>query len=209
MGPDHQSNYYWKKKPGKVDSEDVETPEPLIAEPDEAQPENTDESIDEQPAETDAVEEEPVHWSANEYIHHSKSPMWFVLFVLVVLVLIALDIFLIRSYTFSVLVVVMSVALVLYSRRPPRTIDYTLSGAQGLYVGDRLYHFNGFKAFGLVKDDSNYSILLLPIKRFAPGISVYFTEEVGEKIVDILGARLPMENLKLDIIDVLVRKLRL
>jgi hypothetical protein len=38
---------------------------------------------------------------------------------------------------------------------------------------------------------------------------VYFPEEAGEKIVDILGQRLPMETLKLDMIDILVRKLRL
>jgi hypothetical protein len=51
--------------------------------------------------------------------------------------------------------------------------------------------------------------MLIPTKRFAPGVSVYFPTEVGEQIVDILGQRLPMENLKLDLVDVVVRKLRL
>jgi len=51
--------------------------------------------------------------------------------------------------------------------------------------------------------------MLIPIKRFAPGVSVYFPDEVGEKVVDILGSRLPMENLKLDMIDIIVRKLHL
>jgi len=61
----------------------------------------------------------------------------------------------------------------------------------------------------LIRDGEHHSIMLIPIKRFAPGVSVYFPEEVGEKIVDILGARLPMEILKLDAIDLIVRKLRL
>jgi hypothetical protein len=38
---------------------------------------------------------------------------------------------------------------------------------------------------------------------------VYFPDEVGERIVDVLGKRLPMQELKLDIIDLVVRKLRL
>lgn len=155
------------------------------------------------------AEDEPIHWVANEYIHEDKNWAWFVLFVLAILALIAADIFLLKSYTFSVLVIVMAASLVIYIRRPPKQIEYTLSGDQGLYVGERLYHFNEFKSFGLIRDHDQHSILLIPLKRFSPGVSVYFPDEVGEKVVDILGARLPMDDLKLDVIDVIVRKLRL
>jgi hypothetical protein len=103
----------------------------------------------------------------------------------------------------------MSVALVIYIRRPARTIQYTLSGRQGLYIGEQLHHLSDFRAFGLIEDGDHHSIMLIPVKRFSPGVSVYFPEEAGEQIVDILGQRLPMETLKLDLIDILVRKLRL
>jgi len=103
----------------------------------------------------------------------------------------------------------MAASVIVYSRRPPRSIQYTLSGKQGLYIGERLYNLADFKAFGLIRDGEHHSIMLIPIKRFAPGVSVYFPEEAGEKIVDILGLRLPMEILKLDAIDIIVRKLRL
>jgi len=151
----------------------------------------------------------PVTWEAQEYVHIDKSPVWFVFFVIVVLGLIAVDIFFLKAYTFSALVVVMAVAVVIYTRRPPRTLTYALSAQQGLYVGEQLHHFDDFKAFGLIKDGDHSSILLIPRKRFSPGVSVFFPETAGEKIVDILGQRLPMENLKLDIIDIVVRKLRL
>lgn len=164
---------------------------------------------DDEPAEPQMPADTPVTWEAQEYVHIDKSPIWFVLFVVVVLGLIAIDLFLLKSYTFSALVVVMAVAVIIYTRRPPRTLTYALSMQQGLYVGERLYHFDEFKAFGLVKDGDNNSILLIPRKRFSPGVSVFFPEAVGEKVVDILGQRLPMENLKLDIIDIVVRKLRL
>jgi hypothetical protein len=51
--------------------------------------------------------------------------------------------------------------------------------------------------------------MLLPTKRFKPGTSVYFPEEAGEAIVDMLGARLPMEDLHLDVVDKVIRKLRI
>ena len=157
----------------------------------------------------DTPDNPPVTWTAQEDIHLDRSPLWFILFVIVVLGLVAASIFLLQSWSFAALVVVMAVALIIYIRRPPRMLTYALSPAQGLYVGERLYHFDEFKAFGLIQDGPHFSIMLIPRKRFAPGVSVYFPDEAGERIVDILGQRLPMENLKLDVVDVIVRKLRL
>lgn len=162
-----------------------------------------------QPLPEDTPDNPPITWSAEEYVHLDRSPLWFVLFALIVLGLVAVDVFLLQSWTFSALVIVMAIALVIYIRRPPRTLTYALSPKQGLYVGERLYVYDEFKAFGLIKDGIHHSIMLIPRKRFAPGVSVYFPEEAGERIVDILGQRLPMETLKLDVVDVIVRKLRL
>lgn len=157
----------------------------------------------------DTPDNPPITWSAQEYVHIDKGPWWYILFVVFVLGLIALDIFVLKSWTLSVLVVVMAVALIVYIRRPPRVLTYALSPKQGLYVGEQLYGFSQFKAFGLIKDDGHDSIMLIPRKRFSPGVSVFFPVEAGERIVDILGQQLPMETLKLDLVDVLVRKMRL
>lgn len=164
------------------------------------------------PAEQPKLEEDTeviVNWSASEYISPDKTPIWYVLLIIIALALCALDIFFMKSWTFTALVVVMTVAIIVYSSRPPRTIQYTLSGDHGLYVGEKLYHLSEFKGFGLIQDGANFSIMLLPIKRFSPGISVYFPDEAGEKILNILGDRLPMEKLKLDVVDKIVRRLRL
>jgi hypothetical protein len=150
----------------------------------------------------------PVRWQATEYIHRDKTPLWFVLFALVCIALIALAIFVIQSITFAVLIPVMAAALLVYSRRPPRVIDYTLS-RQGLHVNDHLYPFAEFKSFGVIHGDDEYSVFLVPVKRFKPGVSVYFPEEAGEAIVDMLAARLPMRELHLDVVDQIIRKLRL
>jgi hypothetical protein len=151
---------------------------------------------------------EPVRWQATEYIHHDKSALWFVIFGIIVVVIMAIAIIFIRSITFDILVPVMAASLLVYAYRPPRLIDYTLS-RQGLHINDRLYPFSEFKGFGVVRDGGEYSIMLLPVKRFKPGVSVYFPEEAGEAIVDMLGVRLPMQELHLDIVDQIIRKLRL
>lgn len=153
-------------------------------------------------------EEEPVYWQAKEYIHHEKNALWFIIFTVVVLGLMALAIFLMDSISFAILVPVMAIALLVYTHRPPRVLDYTLS-KQGLHINDHLYPFADFKGFGVVHDGDEYSVMLLPIKRFKPGVSVYFPEEAGEAIVDMLGVRLPMEELHLDLVDQLIRKLRI
>jgi len=192
MEPDQNDNY-WKQEPEEVLDSNTDT------QPDAA-------SATQSPA---ANAETPVNWTAHEYIVMDKSGIWYVLFSLVVMGLIAIDVFLLKSWTFSALVVVMAVAVIVYARRPAREIQYTLSGAHGLYVGERLYNLADFKAFGIIRDGDHHSIMLIPTKRFSPGVSVYFPEEAGEQIVDILGKRLPMENLKLDVIDMIVRQLRL
>ena len=158
--------------------------------------------------EAENVDTTPVHWVADEYIHEERGVVWFIAFAIVVIALVALAAFM-QEWIFVVLIIVMAAALLVYFRRPPRAVEYTLSINQGLYIGEKLYHFSDFKTFGLIPDHGQHSILLIPTKRFGVAVSVYFPDEVGERIVDIIGARLPMQDLKLDVIDVVVRKLRL
>ncbi|NTW61737.1 hypothetical protein HGB24_03600 [Candidatus Saccharibacteria bacterium] len=202
MQPESQ-NYWHKGDEKRDDSPTINST--YAPQPDDEMIQNT--PIERKPHHHEASDDEPLHWSAHEYVVQEKAPLWFILLAIVALALIALDIIYLKSYTFSALVVVMFIALIVYSRRPPRLIEYTLSGTQGLYIGNQLRHYSEFRAFGLIQEKDKYSIVLIPIKRFSPAVSVYFPSEVGEKLVDIFGARLPMQNLKLDFFDVIIRKL--
>ena len=155
-----------------------------------------------------APPQEPIHWQGTEYVHHEKDTLWFIVFGAIVALLMAVAIFFIQSPTFAVLIPVMAVALLVYTRRPPRLIDYTIS-PKGLYVNDQLYPFADFKGFGVIRDGNEYSIMLIPTKRFRLGVSIYFPEAAGEAIVDALGARLPMQEMKLDMFDRIIHKLRI
>ena len=150
---------------------------------------------------------EIVNWEAEEYLQHDKKVGWYVGFAVVVLALAALSV-LLQWWTFTALVVLSAIALIIYSVRPPRVLHYSLTN-KGLSEGNNLYDYENFKSFGVLKDDDNYAIVLTPRKRFSPRVTVYFPKESGEEIVDAFGMRLPMEDVKLDFLDKVVRLLRI
>lgn len=153
------------------------------------------------PAETAVVD-----WEASEYVHHSKGALWLLGLIGVVLVF-AVIAFVTQAWTFLVLVMVMGIALGIIAFRPPKTLHYTLT-SQGVQIDNKFYEFDEFRSFGIISEGSLYSIMLIPTKRFMPAINIFFEEQDGEKIVDVLGSYLPMEQLKLDAFDKLMRNLR-
>ena len=148
-----------------------------------------------------------VNWEAQEYVARDKNTGWYIGLIVVGVAFSALAVWL-QQWTFLALVVVSIVAVVVYSVRPPRMLHYSLSN-KGLSEGNRLYDFAQFKAFGILRDDKRFSIVLIPRKRFAPRVTVFFPEAQGEQIVDMFGERLPMEEVKMDLLDKLVRFLRI
>lgn len=155
-----------------------------------------------------APTEDAIQWQAPEYLQHGRTPLWYVGFWSVVVILMLIAAFVIRSWSFVILVPVMAAALVIYSHRPPRQLNYALSG-KGLYINDQIHPLSEFRSFGVVQEEMWPALMLIPVKRFRPSLTVYFPQENGEAIVDLLGARIPMEDLHLDAFDKIVRKLRM
>lgn len=131
---------------------------------------------------------------------------WFLILGAVTLVL-AAAMFFLRQWTFGGLIIVMGVVLAVYGRRPPRVLHYSI-GNEGLSIENKHYTFEDFRAFGILEEGPIYSALLFPRKRFSPAVTMYFSQDDGEKIVDVLGAHLPMEHVELEFIDKLARTLR-
>lgn len=154
-----------------------------------------------------APQEAPLSWQASEFVHHEKDGMWFLALLGVTVALLLVDVFLVQSWTFGALIIVMAIAVMVIAKRPPRIITYTLT-AQGIRIDEKQFHFQDFRAFGVVQENAFYSIRLVPNKRFMPMVSVFFPPEDGEEIVDAFGHALPMENIERDTIDKLVEKIR-
>lgn len=156
-----------------------------------------------------AATPEVVQWSAQEYISTDKTPVWYALLGVFVVGGILLDYFILHTFfTVSMLVVVIAIVLIVMHVRPARMINYTLD-QEGLRVDEQLYPLSDYKAFGVIHDGKENSVHLIPIKRFKPSLQVYFPVESGERIVDSLASRLPMEELHLDFVDQIVKIFRL
>ncbi|MBR2996926.1 hypothetical protein IKF33_00595 [Candidatus Saccharibacteria bacterium] len=148
-----------------------------------------------------------IKWEAHEYIQREKNTGWYVAMILVAAAIVALAVW--RGWwTFAALIVVCVISLIIYSVRPPRKLHYVLN-KDGLKEETKLYKFEDFRAFGIDKDDNYYAIVLISKKRFSPRVRVYFPQESGEKIVDMFGMRLPMEEVKPDFVDKIVKLLRI
>ena len=150
---------------------------------------------------------EEVSWQAEEYIVPGRNTWWYIGLFIVGGGLSALAIFL-GWWTFLILIILSIITILISAFRPPRKINYKLD-SHGLTEGKILHRFDDYKAFGILKEGTHYSAVLIPKKRFGLSTKVYFPEGSGEKIVDILGNRLPMEDIKLDFLDKIVNFLRI
>ncbi len=157
---------------------------------------------------TNLPESQPIQWQAPEYVQEPRSPWWFIGFWVVALLLMLLAILVIRSWSFAILIPAMAAALMIYSHRPPRILNYVLSG-KGLYINEKLHPLQEFRSFGVLKEESVPSLMLIPVKRFRPALTVHFPAKTGEAIVDLLGSRIPMQELSLDVFDKIIRKLHI
>lgn len=182
--------------------------------PDEHQTLQNQPSLDQPPAApfveqpvTPPPQADTLSWQASEYVQHDKGMRWFLVLCGIACVLLLIDVFLIRSWTFGILLVIMTAVLVIYARRPPHLINYSLS-PQSLKIDEKQFLLDSFRAFGVIQEEALHLIQLVPIQRFMPPVSIYFPVEEGERIVDILGSVLPMETMEPDLIDRVMQRVR-
>jgi len=145
-------------------------------------------------------------WQASEYVHHHKGPGWYgALFGgLAVLVLLVL---LLRLWLEAGLFVVMGVAVIVYAKKPPRTLTYELT-PKGITIEGKQYLFSEFRSFGVLKDEDWHTIDLEPMKRLAPRLSILFDPDDFDSVVGHLELHLPRADRDPDPIEKLSRYLR-
>lgn len=153
------------------------------------------------PAEMEAT------WSASEFIDHAKGTMWFVTLGGVTFVILIILYFFTHDIVSMAAVVIMAVLLGVVARRKPRVMEYHLDSS-GLTIGDAFHPYAEFKAFAIMNDGNLNSIMLLPLKRFMPPISVYYSPEDEQQITDVISRYLPMEMRERDAIDRFSRRIR-
>ncbi|MCL2173857.1 hypothetical protein FWH58_00955 [Candidatus Saccharibacteria bacterium] len=153
-----------------------------------------------------------IRWTASEAIEYEHSSRWYMAAVAVVLVIIGFNLWLqginFGSISFAILILVIFAAVLLVVRRPARELHYVLTD-EGLTVENQLHPFSEFRAFGVRRDGAMWQLVLIPVQRFSFSLTVFIHDDQGEAIVDALGARLSMEEIKTDWLDRLVNKLKI
>jgi hypothetical protein len=159
-----------------------------------------------QPPKTSNTTASLISWDASEYAEVEKNAIWVICFLAVALAIFGAAIWL-AAWTFAVVIVVMTVAMGVFAFRKPQILHYELTNS-GIIIDNKEHNYNEFRTFGVLPEDDSFTMVLIPVQRFMPSTNIYFPAENGEKIVDIVGSHLPLQDMKRDPIDSLMHILR-
>jgi hypothetical protein len=157
-------------------------------------------------AQETAQTSQELSWTASEFIEHKKNAGWYIILGLISAGLTAVAF--IFADIFTAVIVLLSAALFGYiASKKPRELPYLIN-SEGVRVDKKLYRYSNFKSFSIIQEEGIQSVWFMPMQRFAPGLSIYFSPEEGQKIVNLLGTFIPYEERKLAPIDQLMHRLR-
>jgi hypothetical protein len=145
-------------------------------------------------------------WQASEYIHHHKPALWYVGVFGAVAVLLLLGI-ITKQWSGMVVLVLMTVAVLVYANKQPRVLNYSLTN-DGIIIDTKFHPYNQFRSFGVVMDVGWHSIDLDPIKRFMPRLTILLEDHHVDDVIEALSRQLPRHDRGPDVIERWSRKLK-
>lgn len=148
-----------------------------------------------------------VSWSASEFVAHQKSGSWFLVLAMGTSVFSAGIYLVTKDILATIAIAVAGVMFGVFAARAPRVLQYVIDD-RGLSIGERLYPYGEIRSFAVLEESPIPSILVMPMKRFLPPITLFFTPEEADKIIDALAARLPHEDKQPDAVDRLMSRIR-
>ena len=148
-----------------------------------------------------------VSWTASEFIAHQKSASWYWLLALAAFLGAGVVYLFTRDEISAGMILIVALMLGIFARRKPRTLQYQID-TNGIHIGTKSYGFMEFKSYSIIDEGALNSISLLPLKRFSPGVSMYYDPQDEEKITALLANYLPVEVGQKDAIDRLMHKIR-
>jgi hypothetical protein len=161
----------------------------------------------EEPARNELPTGEVVKWTASEYVDHAKGPAWFATMGIALFIVVGILYFVTKDILASVLVGLAGITFGIFAGRRPQVLEYSIS-PQGITIGQRKHDFADFKSFSLIESGPLPAILLLPLKRFLPPITIFYDPKEEDKIIDALADYLPHEDREPDAVDKLMSRIR-
>ncbi len=154
-----------------------------------------------------SIPPDSIQWTASEFIAHQKGVGWYLVLAISAIILAGLTYLISRDLISAVVVVVVAILLAVIASRKPRELQYSVS-SKGFTAGHRSYAYGMFKSFSIVQEGAFSSILFMPLKRFMPPVTIYYSPEDESKVVEMLGAYLPVAPVRNDLIDKLLERIR-
>jgi hypothetical protein len=151
--------------------------------------------------------EEEVSWTASEFIAHEKGLNWYLAMVASVLFFTAIVYLVTKDKITTGIIIMAAIIFGVYARRQPRTLNYHMEYG-GLTIGEKFYDFGNFRSYVLAHEGALSSVSFMPLRRFMPVLTVYYSPDDEQKIVQLLSTRLPMESIKKDVIDRFLHRIR-
>jgi len=150
---------------------------------------------------------EDISWSASEFIAHDKSVFWYLMLSLITLVIAVLIYILTRDKISTLVILVVGGTIGFYAARKPRLLDYKIDHS-GLTIQAKLFSYDAFKSFAIVEDSAIPNIVLMPLKRFMPVLSIYLDPTTGEEVTKVLSERIPQDLHHQAIIERFMQRVR-
>jgi len=148
-----------------------------------------------------------VEWTASEFIAHNKGMGWYTLLAGGALLITVVVYILTKDVVSAAIILFIAVIFGIVAARKPRVLGYRLDD-KGLAIGQKFFPYSDFKSFTFLQEDAFSSITFLPLKRFAPSLSIYFAPSDEKRIVEILSLHLPMEQRSHEAVDRLMHRIR-
>lgn len=103
--------------------------------------------------------------------------------------------------------VMIAVVLFLMLRMKPRAFSHALT-EEGVLVGEKLYPYGKYKAFGVVMGMEGSKLVVIPSQRLSPGLSLQLGGADVEQIRAIMTRFLPEQEMEEDVVDKMNRWFR-
>ncbi len=157
------------------------------------------------------MDEHIISWTAPEYEHRDHSADWYWA-VGIISVALAVAFIIVGNTLLSVIIIVGMGTLLLYSKHPPRMIDYSISN-KGVTAGKTLYPWDTLASFWVLEGDDSVKyhrdpkILITSKKAFMPHIVLSLHGTDLDEIHQIFAHTLPEEHQVEPLPERLMRKI--
>ncbi len=148
-----------------------------------------------------------VTWTASEFIAHPKNTNWYLALVGVTVVILVGAWLIGHDIITSLAIVICAILFGTMAARQPRQLEYSL-GTNGVTIGPKFYPFKDFRSFAVIPEGAFSSIDFMPLKRFAPILSIYYDPEYEPRVRDLLAEHLPSAVHKRTMVDELMHRIR-